>query len=130
VIGPSGFREIARSATVSYPIPFAFALCLAFAVLSLGGAMIAADVMRWVLVSFAAASTLFAFTMLAVAAIWKPQLLRSERQEISHRVMDFIEDSDLGPQTMELGRLLLDAPTKKTAVAGGRKNKGSEAPNE
>ena len=115
MIEPSGFREIARSATVSHPIPFAFALCLAFAVMALGGAVLTDGPLRWVMVAFGAASVAFAFAMLASAAIWKPELLRSERHEIRSRVIGFIEDSDFAPEAVEAGRLILDQREKKTA---------------
>ena len=115
MIEPSGFREIARSATVTYPIPFAFALCFAFAVLTLGGAILADGALRWVLVGFSAFSITFAFVMFAFAALRHPELLRSERHQIVHRVLDFIGDSDRGPETLEVGRLLLEGDRTKKA---------------
>ena len=116
MIEPSGFREIARSATVSHPIPFAFALCLAFAVVVLGGAVLTDGLLRWVMVAFGAVSVTFAFGVLASAAIWKPELLRSEHHEIRSRVINFIEDSDFAPEAVEAGRLFLDQREKKTAA--------------
>lgn len=121
MIEPSGFREIARSVSTSYPIPFVFALCLAFAVLTPGGAIFTDAPLRCVFVGFAGLSVLFAFGLITRAASRRQELLRSEKLEIAHRVLDRIGDSDLSPQTIDqVGRILLGQPrsTRRNAKSG------------
>ena len=125
MLEPSGFREIARSATVTYPIPFTFALCLALTVATLGGAIVAQDLLRWVLVGFGAVSMSFAFGLLTLTVLRRPELLRSERQEIRHRIMDFIEDSDISPASVEATLIQLDGP-KSTKHKKQDRNGGEE----
>lgn len=45
---PRLFQQAIRSATVTYSIPFMFAVSLLFAVLCLGGALAAEGPLRWV----------------------------------------------------------------------------------
>lgn len=119
---PSGFREIARSAHTTYPIPFVFALSLAFSVLTLGGAIITEPPLRWAFVAFAGVSLLFAFGFVGWAAARRPELLKSERHQIAHRMLDLIGDNDLTPQTIdEVGRLVSGESRSKK----GSRNQGS-----
>ena len=116
MLEPSGFREIARSASITHPVPYAFALCLAFTLATLGGAIWAGSPLRWVLVGFGATSMLYGLAIHTFAVLRKPELLRSERYQTVQRVIGFVEDSDRGPETIELGRLMLDdRPVKKVS---------------
>jgi hypothetical protein len=44
-----GFQEAIRTATVTYPISFAFAVLLLFALVCFGGSLLADGTLRWVL---------------------------------------------------------------------------------
>src|SRR4051812_41280078 len=113
---PSGFREVVRTATVTYPIPFISALCFAFTALTLVLAIIADSPLRWVILAFGGVSMTFAGSLIAWTASRRPGLLRSERDQFAHRVLDLIGDSDLTPQTIdELGRLVSGEPRSKKA---------------
>ena len=69
------------------------------------------------MVGFGGTSFVTATGLLIGCVVWKPDLLRSERQEIRNRVMDFIIDSDLGSDTVELTRLVLDEARSKKSAA-------------
>ena len=127
MLEPSGFREIARSASITYPVPYAFALCLAFTLATLGGAVWASSPLRWVLVGFGATSMLYGLVIHTFAVLRKPELLRSERYQTVQRVIGFVEDSDRGPETIELGRLMLDdRPMKKVSPSPERRQERTE----
>jgi hypothetical protein len=113
MLNPRAFREVVRSVTVSYPVPFIFAAMLAFALACLGGALAAGGALRWLL---AAIGSLFAAAALFVvlyAILREPRLLRSERFELAHRMLDLIGDNEVdqvirkgllaGPLSKELG---------------------------
>lgn len=74
-----GFQEAIRTATVTYPIPFAFAVLLLFALLCFGGSLLAEGALRWVLVGTALFSTVSSVGLLAYAVLFNTELLRSER---------------------------------------------------
>lgn len=116
MLEPSGFREIARSATTTYPIPFLFALCLAFVVLMLGGAIIADGSLRWALFAIGALGFVFGGCLVGYAVLRRPELLRTEHHQVVNRVLDLIEgDSDLPPaKTIEsFSKLLGSEPRSK-----------------
>ena len=108
MLEPSGFREIVRTATTGYPIPFAFATFLAFALACLGFATFGADSLRWVLVGFGGSAFLGASALRAYAVLRKPDLLRSEHHVLAQRVLRIAEDSDLTAASLErIGQIVL-----------------------
>jgi hypothetical protein len=104
-----GFREIVRAVTTGYPIPFAFATFLAFALTCLGFATFGPDTLRWVLVGFGGFAFLGASALMAYAVLRKPDLLRSEHHVLAQRVLQIAEDSDLTVASLErIGKIVLD----------------------
>lgn len=115
MIGPSGFREAIRTATVSYPIPFMFSVLLAFALACFGLATISSDALRWVLAVTAALCTLSAVLMGVYAIVFREGLLRSERHSLVQRYIEALGDSDMDPAARNaLGRTILDFTDEKT----------------
>ncbi len=110
MLHPQAFREVVRSVTVSYPVPFVFAAMLAFAVAPFGGALLTAGALRWLLAAVGVSVVGVALFIVLYGILRKPQLLRSERFELAHRVLDLIGDSDMDEATR--GRLLEGAATQ------------------
>ena len=108
MLEPSGFREVVRTVTTGYPIPFAFATLLAFALACLGLATFGPDTLRWVLVGFGGFAVLGASALMAYAVLRKPDLLRSEHHILAQRVLQIAEDSDLTAASLErIGQIVL-----------------------
>jgi hypothetical protein len=96
-----GFQEAIRTATVTYPIPFAFAVLLLFALLGFGGSLVAAGVLRWLLAGTATFSALSAILLFGYALLWRPDLLRSERHVLMMQISGTIGDRDMDPAARE-----------------------------
>ncbi len=79
MIDPQLFRSATHSITIRYPGLSIFAVSLAFALACLSGAIVTQDAIRWVLVGFATSVSLFGIAFVALAAVFRPQLLRSEQ---------------------------------------------------
>lgn len=104
------FQEAIRSATVTYPILFVFGVLLLFALLRLGGSMIAADWLRVLFAVLGSAATVSAIALVAYAIRFRPEMLRSERHVLSMRVAQMMGDKDMDPATRErLSHMVIDA---------------------
>jgi hypothetical protein len=127
MIGPEGFREAIRTATVAYPIPFIFAAALAFALASFGLATLFSDAVRWVVVLTGAAAALTALVLAAYAVIFREDLLRSERHSLVVRYIQALGDGDMDAATRaELRRTIIGfAEEKRPKKAGARSPHGS-----
>lgn len=97
MLNPRAFREVVRSVTVSYPVPFMFAAMLAFALACLGGALAAGGAFRWLLAAIGSIFAAAALFVVLYAMLRAPRLLRSERFELAHRVLDLIGDNEVDP---------------------------------
>jgi hypothetical protein len=118
--GPSGFREITRTVTVTHPVRPAFAACLAFAVLCLTGAPATAGAWPWVMAGFAGAVTATGLWLFACRMFRRPEPLRSEHPVLAQRVLQIAEDSDTitSGDLQQISRNLLrdDRPRKKSML--------------
>jgi Na+(H+)/acetate symporter ActP len=103
-------HEAIRSATVTYPIPFVFSVLLLFAVLCLGGSMVATEWLRVLLAVLGTGSAVSAIALVAYAIISRPETLRSEQHVLSMRMAQMIGDKDTDPAVRErLSQLVIDA---------------------
>lgn len=89
------FREVARSVTVSYPIPFLFASLLGFALSCFGMALVANGTLSTLLVGTGICGTIVSFGLATYAVVKRPELLRSERYSLMHRALDVIGNTEL-----------------------------------
>ncbi len=95
MLNTRAFREVVRSVTVSYPVPFMFVAMLAFALACLGGALAIDGALRWLLAGIGSLFAVAALFVVLYAILRDPRLLRSERSELAHRTLDLIGDSDM-----------------------------------
>ena len=103
------FQEAVRSATVTYPIPFVFAVLLLFAVLCLGGCLISSGWQSILLAVLGGVSAIGAIGLVAWAFALRPEMLRSEHHVLSMRVAQMMGDKDMDPAVRErLGHLIVD----------------------
>ena len=131
------FREIVRTVTVSYPIPFLFALLIApSAVLANGvvqggvlsyllrnqgigtgrqsllfcftGAAVLQGPKSWVFAATGIVSFLVAVGIAIYAVMRKPDLLRSERYSLVNRYIDLLEDGDMDQTTRDAAAKTID----------------------
>ena len=110
----SGFQQAVRSATPTYPIPFAFAIGLLFAALCFGGSLEVEGALRWALAGTAIFATLSSFGLLGYAVLAKNELLRSEQHVLLMAVSNVIGDRDMDPATRErVSRAVLEAADKR-----------------
>lgn len=108
---PTGreFREILRTLTVTYPIPFVFAVLLGFA-LGCGALALRADgPLLWVFASLMVAAFGSGVGLVALAAWRRPMLLRSERHALSQRVLEIAADGDNDMDPASRERLVAEA---------------------
>jgi hypothetical protein len=95
------FQEAIRSATVTYPIPFVFAVLLLFALLCLGGSLFSGDWHSVFLAILGGFCALAAITLVACAFAFKPELLRSEQHVLRMTMANVIGDRDMPPDARE-----------------------------
>ena len=89
------FQEAIRSASVSDPIPFVFAVLLLFAMSCLGGCLLSDD---WRSVFFAILGgfcTVAAIALVVCAFALKPELLRSEQHVFRMTMASIIGDREI-----------------------------------
>ena len=125
-----GFQEAIRSATPTYPIPFAFAISLLFAALCFGGSLKVEGILRWVLAGTAVFTTLGGFGLLGYAVLFKNELLRSERHVLLMEISGIIGDSETDPAARErVGLAVLNVVERrlpKSAVHDQREHDDEE----
>src|SRR6185312_7643298 len=92
---PGLFQQAIRSATVTYSIPFMFAVSLLFALLCLGGALLAEGGLRWLFAGLGALGALAGFAMGLHGAFYRPHMLRSEAHELRMTVATIIGDPEI-----------------------------------
>ena len=113
-----GFQQAIRTATPTYPIPFTFAASLLFAILCFGGSLRTDGALRWVLAGTAVFATLGAFGLLGYAALFKNELLRSERHVLLMEISGVIGDSEMDPAARErVSHAVLDAVDRRIPKA-------------
>ena len=95
MIGDRTFREVIRTVTVSYPIPFLVVSLLAGGVALLG---LYAAVQVWPVAFAGILSVMSAIGLAAFAVLRRPELLRSERHTLQQRLLDMIGDVDVNPE--------------------------------
>ena len=96
MIDPSGFREVIRTVSVQYPVPFVLALFLAFALACFGLAAAASPPISWV-IGFAGAVAAACAAVLAFFAFFvRRELLRSEHHSLMSRAFDILLDKEAG----------------------------------
>ena len=84
---PATFREIVRTVTVSYPIPFLFACLIAVLLFCFVGAAVVPAPLAWVFAATGVVSFLVAVGIAIFAVLRRPELLRSERHSLVSRVL-------------------------------------------
>jgi hypothetical protein len=126
------FQEAIRSATVTYPIPFVFAVLLLFAILCLGGSLVSSgwhSVFLTILGGFCAVA---AIALVTCAFAFKPELLRSEQHVLRMTMASIIGDRDMPPDARErVSHAVLEAggplrPKSPHQDAGGGGNNGGK----
>ena len=121
---PGAMREVIRTVTVSYPVPFMLAALLTFALGCFGLSAAAHDGLAWLLGAIGGLASLIAFGLAGYAVLRKPELLRSERYSLMHRYMDVLDNSDMDAATQErLGQMIsgfAEEPRPKKAVTRTR----------
>ncbi|MCX7383157.1 MAG: hypothetical protein NT133_17495 [Alphaproteobacteria bacterium] len=126
MLEPSGFREAIKTADVSHPIPFLFVVLLAFAVSCFGVAVLAGDLLRWVVAGAGVIAMTSAIGMAIFAMIARPELLRSERHSLVTRAIDILGDSDMDPVTVEsVERMVVE--TGRWSLSQERSRKGRKS---
>ncbi len=101
------FHEAIRSATVTYPIPFVFAVLLLFGILCLGASLLSSGAQC---VFFSVLGAFCAVVLVACAFAFKPELLRSEQHVLRMTMASIIGDRDMPPDTRErVSRAVLEA---------------------
>lgn len=93
------FREVVRTVTVDYPIPFLFASLLTFALGCFGLSAAAAAPISLLLAAAGVISTMSALVIVFYAILFRTDLLRSERHSLLTRAIDVMLDSD-APEAM------------------------------
>lgn len=102
------FREIVRTVTVSYPIPFRFALLIAVLLFCFTGAAVLQGPKSWVFAATGIVSFLVAVGIAIYAVMRKPDLLRSERYSLVNRYIDLLEDGDMDQTTRDAAAKTID----------------------
>lgn len=95
------FQEAIRSATVTYPIPFVFAVLLLFAILCLGGSLVSSGWHSVFLSALGGFCAMAAIGLVACAFVFKPELLRSEQHVSRMTMAGIIGDRDMPPDARE-----------------------------
>lgn len=89
------FREIVRTVTVSYPIPFLFAGLIAVLLFCFTGAAVLQGPKSWVFAATGIVSFLVAIGIAIFAVMRKPDLLRSERYSLVSRCIDLVGNNEM-----------------------------------
>ena len=95
----SHFREIVRTVTVSYPVPFLFAGLLAVFFFSFTGAALLHEPMSWIFAAIGIIAFLVAAGLAVYGIVRRPELLRSERHSLVSRFIDLLDDGDMDQAT-------------------------------
>lgn len=104
---PRTFREVVRTVTVSYPVPFVVACLVAAGLICFGLAATARDSLAWIIAGTGAITLLSACGMAAYAVLRRPDLLRSERFSLLNRYFDALSDSDIDKEVRDrIGRVI------------------------
>jgi hypothetical protein len=121
---PGAMREVVRTVTVSYPVPFMLAALLTFALGCFGLAAAVQGEIAWLFGSIGGLASLIAFGFGGYAVLRKPELLRSERYSLMQRYMDVLDNSDMDAAAQErLGKLIsgfAEEPRPKKALVRSR----------
>lgn len=95
----SYFREIIRTVTVSYPVPFMVASFLAVFFFCFTGAAIVHAPLNWLFAATGLVAFLAAVGIAIYAITRRSDLLRSERHSLVSRVIDLLDDGDMDQAT-------------------------------
>jgi hypothetical protein len=98
-VDTSYFREIVRTVTVSYPVPFLFAGLLAVFFFCFPGAAIVHGPLSWLFAGAGMLALLVAIGTALFAITRRSDLLRSERHSVVSRVIDLLDDGDMDQPT-------------------------------
>jgi hypothetical protein len=105
---PRLFREIVRTVSVSYPIPFMFACLLAVLLFCFTGAALVHGPLIWAFAVIGIVSFLVAVGIAIYAIGQKPDLLRSERYSLARRYIDMLDDGDMDQATRDAAAKTID----------------------
>ncbi|HEY1933942.1 MAG TPA: hypothetical protein VGG99_18175 [Acetobacteraceae bacterium] len=105
---PAAFREIVRTVTVSYPIPFIFACLIAVLLFCFVGAAVVPAPLSWVFAATGIVSFLVAVGIAIFAILRRPDLLRSERYSLASRYIDLLDDGDMDQATRDAAAKTID----------------------
>jgi len=125
---PSTFREIVRTVTVSYPIPFMFAVLIAVLLFCFSGAAIVREPLAWIFAATGVTAFIVAVGVAIFAIVRRPDLLRSERYSLVNRYIDVVGDNEMNrPDRAGLDRTVLafleeDVPKKAVPARGAPEN--------
>lgn len=92
VSDPGGFREIARTVRIEYPIPY---ICVALGALALACfalTIVVPPAISWLVAGMGAMALLGAVGLPVYAMVYRPELLRSERHSLMTRAFDVMLD--------------------------------------
>ena len=95
------FQEAIRSATVTYPIPFIFAILLLVTILCAGGILLSASWRSVFLATVGGFCAVAAVALVACAFAFRPELLRSEQHVLRMTMASIIGDRDMPPDAPE-----------------------------
>ena len=105
---PRTFREIVRTVTVSYPIPFLVALLVAAGVICLGMGAVGKNRVAWLAAGAGGVMIVAACAIAIYAVLRRPDLLRSERHSLMTRAIDILMDKDVSERARDRAGTLLD----------------------
>jgi len=105
---PRLFREIVRTVSVSYPIPFMFACLLAVLLFCFTGAAVVHGLLAWIFAATGIVSFLVAVGIAIFAIGRRPDLLRSERYSLASRYIDMLDDGDMDQATRDAAAKTID----------------------
>jgi hypothetical protein len=133
LIGPGSFREVARSVSSSYQTTLVVALLLVFGLVCFGMSAAPSPLSATVVVTDGAMSSLAALGIVVYALFFKPELIRSERFQLTARALDMLEDSEVPENSQaSIERLVLGFSEPRTFLppdgdmgSDGKENDGS-----
>ena len=105
---PRTFREIVRTVTVSYPIPFLVALLVAAGLIAFGMSAATGNRVAWLTGGAGLLMIAAACAIAIYAVLRRPDLLRSERHSLMTRAMDVLLDKDVSEGVRTRAGTLLD----------------------
>jgi hypothetical protein len=91
----SHLREIVRTVTVSYPVPFIFATLIAVLIFCLSGAVVVHGPLSWIFAVTGVVAFVVAVGIAIYGIVWRPDLLRSERHQQAIRLIDLVGDKEM-----------------------------------